>query len=120
MIREILLGAIALVVFTLAGALYAIVVLSALGRDLKGLTKAIVSLLLGLLCGVIFIVISEIFYDCVVTPYTAFCYVLGAVSTIVLEDETVGATRKKKSRLKPFIIKLKIKLKRKIKPRKMS
>ena len=113
MIREVLPEAVALVVFALSGALYGVITLYALSYDLKGIKKAVFSLLLGLLFGALFIVVSEVFYASVVTPYTVFCYALGYICTLVLEDEKSSKKRNKKPDCKHFITKLKPKIKRK-------
>ena len=87
MIREVVPGAVALVVFSLAGALYALVTLFLSSYSTKGFLRSLSFFFLGLLGGLFFIAVSEIFYAGVVTPYTAFSFAVGFVFALVLQDE---------------------------------
>ena len=114
MIRTILPDLIALVIFPLGGALYGLIVLSLLSHSIKGIKGYILEFLIGLLGGIIFLALTEVYYNTIVTSYTATCYAIGFIGVLLFFSKRNPKPKgNKKKVLQPLLIKIKNVLKRK-------
>lgn len=110
MIREVLGDCIALVVFTLGGALSALALLKINVRNNVGIKKHLLDAVLGILSGVVFILLTEVYFEGVIEVYTIISFIIGYTGVILFFSES---TRVKKAP-KPWKLKLKEKLASKI------
>ncbi len=80
MIREVVYDFIALCVFPLGGILCAFPLLSF--SEKRGASKKIKDLLIGLLPAPVFILLSETFFESVITYFTIACFLIGYLFTL--------------------------------------
>ena len=100
MIREVLPDVIALVVFSTGGVLYGLLLLHVVSLSLTGLKSHVIDLGLGIFCGVLFLLLTEVYYATVVTPYTLFCYAVGIGGVLLFFNENKAIKKGKPKRLK--------------------
>ncbi len=96
MIREVLPDFLALSVFMTGGGLCAILFLK---RSILPLTKQwglVLDFLLGILVGVTYVLLTEVFFVSVITPYTVLCFIVGFSGIFIFFKESTP--RKKKPR----------------------
>lgn len=101
MIREVVYDFIALVVFPLGGVLCAFPLLSF--SEKRGMSKKVKDLLIGLLPAPVFILLSEIFFESVITYFTIGCFLIGYIFTLLFfstRKEKEGKKKAKRARKK--------------------
>lgn len=101
MIREVVYDFIALVVFPLGGVLCAFPLLSF--SEKRGTSKKVKDLLIGLLPAPVFILLSEIFFESVITYFTIGCFLIGYLFTLIFfstRKEKEGKKKAKRARKK--------------------
>ena len=94
MIREVIYDFIALVVFPLGGVLCAFPLLSFSER--RGVLKKVKDLLIGLLPAPVFIILSEVFFESVITYFTIGCFLIGYLFTLLFFSARKEKEPKKK------------------------
>ena len=99
MIREVLPDLLALVIFSVGGALYGLIIIRLIPHSLKKIKGLTLDFLLGLLGGVIFLILTEIYYNTVVTYYTLFCYLVGCVGVLFFFSERKPKPTKNRPRI---------------------
>ncbi len=87
MIRYVLEDAIAIFIFTLGGALYGTIILKIGFITHNDVKRKIIDFFLGVLGGVIFILLTEIYYSTVVKAHTLFCYLVGFLGILIYSSE---------------------------------
>ena len=88
MIKDILYEAIALVVFFVGGALSSLILLRLSTNGTHTIKKHILDFCLGLLGPLIFLILTEIYYNTEITYYTIICYLVGYLGVLLLFGET--------------------------------
>lgn len=96
MIRAVVYDFIALVVFPLGGVLCAFPLLSF--SEKRGTSKKVKDLLIGLLPAPVFIILSEIFFESVITYFTIACFLIGYLFTLLFFSTRKEKERKKKAK----------------------
>lgn len=96
MIREVVYDFIALVVFPLGGVLCAFPLLSF--SEKRGTSKKVKDLLIGLLPAPVFILLSEIFFESVITYFTIGCFLIGYLFTLIFFSTRKEKEGKKKAK----------------------
>lgn len=87
MIKEILYEAIALVVFFVGGALSSLILLRLTNNNVHTIKKHILDFCIGLLGPLIFLILTEIYYNTEITYYTIICYLVGYIGVLLLFGE---------------------------------
>ena len=87
MIKNILYEAIALVVFFVGGALSSLILLRLSNNGTHTIKKHILDFCLGLLGPLIFLILTEIYYNTEITYYTIICYLVGYLGVLLLFGE---------------------------------
>ena len=87
MIKDILYEAIALVVFFVGGALSSLILLRLSNNGTHTIKKHILDFCLGLLGPLIFLILTEIYYNTEITYYTIICYLVGYLGVLLLFGE---------------------------------
>lgn len=87
MIKDILYEAIALVVFFVGGALSSLILLRLSNNGASVIKKHILDFCLGLLGPLIFLILTEIYYNTEITYYTIICYLVGYLGVLLLFGE---------------------------------
>ncbi len=106
MIREILYEAVALVVFTLGGTLSGITLLKLIRSNRNEIKYLFIDFLVGISGAICFVLLSEIYYDGVVTYYTISCFAIGYAGILIFFGE--GEKLKFPSRIINLIKKVKL------------
>lgn len=87
MIKDILYEAIAFVVFFVGGALSSLILLRLSNNGTHTIKKHILDFCLGLLGPLIFLILTEIYYNTEITYYTIICYLVGYLGVLLLFGE---------------------------------
>ena len=100
MIREVLPDVVALVIFTIGGATYGLILTGLATHTNHSFKERFLEVCVGLLGGFIFIILTELYYSTLVTPYTLFCYLTGCIGVLILADER----KPKPKKIKPSLL----------------
>ena len=87
MIKDILYEAIALVVFFVGGALSSLILMRLSNNGTHTIKKHLLDFCLGLLGPLIFLILTEIYYNTEITYYTIICYLVGYLGVLLLFGE---------------------------------
>lgn len=107
MINQVIYEAVALVVFTIGGAFSGLALLSIISKGIRGIKRYILDFSIGLFGCLVFMLISEIYYQAQVTYYTIFSFVVGYVGVLLFfgEKPTFALSGKVWSKLKSVLSK---------------
>ena len=93
MIREVVYDFIALIVFTLGGIISSLPLLRIYEKG--NLKFYLLDLVLGILPAPVFIVLTEIFFEGVITHFTIICFIIGYFFTLLFFSTSVTKKKEK-------------------------
>ncbi len=101
MIREVLPDFLALAVFTTGGGFCALLFLKRGALSTPKPWSLALDFGLGVLVGVAYVLLTEVFFGSVLTPYTAFSFLVGVVGVLAFFKESTPRKRQEKRAKKP-------------------